>query len=404
MSCAFFSISMTSSRSSLPKKSIIKLDIDDLYKISKQFSPDIYNITKDYATIIVKSKEINYLDDAQIKYSYILQDTRDYLSRYKSLIEDYHTYSSLLTELESFALEDNVSLNIIGQSYEGRNIYALKIGKDTGATKPAFLVTALSHAREWTSLEVAYLFIENIIENMERTDVLNLVETIDFWIIPLINPDGFEYSISTDRFWRKNRSPNADGSYGTDLNRNYSYKWDLNTYTDADSDTYKGSSALSENETKALSDFMAEIDIQASVDIHSYGQYVFYPWAYSDALPQDSKAYINLTDSITENIGYVYDTIYQNIQPSSIYPTTNGQLAGSLIDYAYFTYSVPSITIETRPLAGDLSGFELSISEINDTYNELEFLFYSMANIAKNQNFPDYYDTEESAETSGCGE
>ena len=58
--------------------------------------------------------------------------------------------------------------------------------------------------------------------------ITNIVDTREIYIVFLVNPDGAEYDISGGKyhFWRKNRQP-VPGStaIGTDLNRNYSYKW-----------------------------------------------------------------------------------------------------------------------------------------------------------------------------------
>merc|ERR1712223_1157798 len=49
------------------------------------------------------------------------------------------------------------------------------------------------------------------------------IQAVDWYVAPLLNPDGYEYSHTNDRMWRKNRSPPPSGSscYGVDLNRNW---------------------------------------------------------------------------------------------------------------------------------------------------------------------------------------
>lgn len=51
------------------------------------------------------------------------------------------------------------------------------------------------------------------------TDYLN---SLEFLIIPFVNPDGFVYTWTTDRLWRKNRHlyPGARCT-GVDINRNF---------------------------------------------------------------------------------------------------------------------------------------------------------------------------------------
>uniref|UniRef100_A0A182UC92 Peptidase M14 domain-containing protein n=1 Tax=Anopheles melas TaxID=34690 RepID=A0A182UC92_9DIPT len=71
-------------------------------------------------------------------------------------------------------------------------------------------------------------------------------------VVPITNPDGYEYTRTTDRFWRKNRAPQTVIDFGTDLNRNFDYMWDLllnEEDDDLQSETYRGPNAFSESET-----------------------------------------------------------------------------------------------------------------------------------------------------------
>jgi murein tripeptide amidase MpaA len=55
--------------------------------------------------------------------------------------------------------------------------------------------------------------------------VTQLLGHYEVHIMPMVNPDGYEYSHTTDRMWRKNRNPNGGACVGVDLNRNYDYGW-----------------------------------------------------------------------------------------------------------------------------------------------------------------------------------
>lgn len=109
---------------------------------------------------------------------------------------------------------------------------------------------------------------------------------------PVVNPDGYEYSHTTDRLWRKNRSAGSGflRCAGVDLNRNYGYQFGgTGTSTSRCSEIYRGAGAFSEPETLAHKRFFEQTKEQfkAFLTFHSYGQYILYPWGYNTAVPVD---------------------------------------------------------------------------------------------------------------------
>jgi murein tripeptide amidase MpaA len=109
-------------------------------------------------------------------------------------------------------------------TYEGRIIKGLTISLDGSiGNNPVMLVDGGIHAREWIShMTVAYLIYQLVERSAENLDLL---ENVDWVIIPVVNPDGYVYSFTDDRLWRKNRTPQAGGCIGVDLNRNYDIEW-----------------------------------------------------------------------------------------------------------------------------------------------------------------------------------
>ena len=123
----------------------------------------------------------------------------------------------------------------------------------------------------------------------EDPAIRDLVDRSEIWIVPLVNPDGLEYSINVYRYWRKNRRANADGRFGVDLNRNYGYMWgrdDQGSSASPDSEDYRGVSAFSEPETRAVRDLFLSRNFRAVVSYHSYSQSILYPWGFAD-IPTD---------------------------------------------------------------------------------------------------------------------
>lgn len=125
-------------------------------------------------------------------------------------------------------------------------------------------------------------------ENWEEQP--DYVRKIDWYIIPVQNPDGYEWTHTNDRLWRKNRRRGF--CRGVDLNRNYGYKWGgKGTSNNPCSEIYCGPGPFSEPETKAVRDFLASsaANFKVSLSFHSYGQYILYPWGYEKVVPPDHE-------------------------------------------------------------------------------------------------------------------
>lgn len=112
------------------------------------------------------------------------------------------------------------------------------------------------HAREWISVASVSYIINELVENKDSLD--KELQDTDFYIVPLLNPDGYEYSHESERLWRKNRRRNL-GAFcvGTDLNRNWDYEWGGSGSSKFPcQEIYAGPSPLSEPETKSVANFI----------------------------------------------------------------------------------------------------------------------------------------------------
>jgi len=173
---------------------------------------------------------------------------------------------------------DLIEIIKIGTTFEGRDIVLAKISKnvETADSKPAMLYTGSVHAREWIGHELALKFIDYVAKNQDVDPELekSLTEST-IYMVPCLNPDGYEYSRKHFSFWRKNRRKNHDGTIGVDLNRNFSIGFVKQK--DTSSNVYGGEEPFSEAETRAMKDFVdAHENITIAFDYHSQGN-VFFP-------------------------------------------------------------------------------------------------------------------------------
>lgn len=188
-----------------------------------------------------------------------------------------------------------MSQQVIGTSYEGRNITAIKISDNVGTdeSEPEVLFTHHQHAREHLTVEMALYLLHQFGDNYATDSrIANIVNSREIWIIPDLNPDGGEYDIATGsyRSWRKNRQPNSGSSYvGTDLNRNWAYNWGCcgGSSGSTSSLTYRGSAAESAPEVKVVANFVRSRvvngtqQIKAAIDWHTYSELVLWPFGYT---------------------------------------------------------------------------------------------------------------------------
>lgn len=209
----------------------------------------------------------------------------------------------------------------IGLSRQGRPIQAVRIGREAfpDDSRPRVLFTALHHAREPIGMQVVLEFMRRLVtEYGTDPNLTYLVDRREIWFLPVVNPDGYNLNQTTFfgsgsfGLWRKNARDN-DGSGtitnndGVDLNRNYSYRWG---YDNAGSSPltssleYRGPSAFSEPETKAVRDFCLAHQFVTANNYHTYGELCLYPWGYNGVGAPDSTFFKRMTDEMTRDLSY----------------------------------------------------------------------------------------------------
>jgi len=286
----------------------------------------------------------------------------------------YHTGQEIADEFAAFqaAYPDLARVVQIGTSLENRPIYALKVSEnpDADAGKPAVLFLGCHHAREWISVEVPFLFGKYLLESYTSDPgVRRLVDASEIWIVPLVNPDGHDYSVQVYRYWRKNRRANTDGSYGVDINRNYGYAWgydDVGSSPEPTAEDYRGPSAFSEPETRAIGDLILSRAFAAMISYHSYSQDIMYPWGYAD-LPTAQDAVLDaLARRISGLIETVNGRVYLTGRAGALLYLTNGDT----LDWAYAAIGMPGFTIELPPVDYLGGGFFNGEADIEPIFSE----------------------------------
>jgi hypothetical protein len=253
----------------------------------------------------------------------------------------YRGYAEIVNKLKTLE-DDNPNVakiyDEIGTSYEGRKIIAIKISDNPGDeedTERKVLFIGGHHAREWISVEVPSLLAEYLVDNYsKKQQIRDLVNNNEIWILPLLNPDGYEYSRTDNRLWRKNRRVLPLSPFcGVDLNRNYGFNFSDIEWIDqwGISYNYCGPDVFSEVETQAIKKLIEEHKFKTIISYHSWGQEIIYP-----------------ANSPFKNIATQMEKLIESVNNKN-YNVKQSDENGSLTSWAYYEKGIPSFTIELRP-------------------------------------------------------
>lgn len=194
--------------------------IEEFQILLKSQNFDYKIIIDDLTDVIAKERQTNFLHKITSRLQRSNNNHPDF--------SYYWRHAEVNAYLDSLGKKysDTVQVVSIGKSYENRDMRAIEISRNGRITgnRPIIFVDATIHAREWiapmVALELIYQLVEN---NQEHADIL---DSVDWMIVPMINVDGYEFTHTNLRFWRKTRSQNKDSDCkGTDPNRNFDFKW-----------------------------------------------------------------------------------------------------------------------------------------------------------------------------------
>ncbi len=270
----------------------------------------------------------------------------------------YLTFNEIIKELDTMKYlypQLVPGKNIIGMSVENRPVYSMVFttNPDSIGLKPQVLFTALHHAQEPGSAHQLVYFMHYLLQNYGvKADVTYLINNLDIFFVPCVNPDGFVYNQTQNPngggTWRKNRRHNDLLTYGIDLNRNYGIQWgydNIGSQAISASPYYRGTSAFSEPESSAMRDFINAHSFKIAINWHSFGNLFIYPWNYKNLQTADSATFVKFSEIITSESDYRYGTVAE---------TYGYQSNGDADDWGYGDESsrkkIISITAEIGPM------------------------------------------------------
>jgi carboxypeptidase A2 len=318
--------------------------------------------TKGFPFVITINDLQKSFDDARIENE--METIKWQKSGSKAAPTSYLRHTDQNNWLTSTAAASSIASTFsVGNSYGGRTMLGISINAGRNDL-PGIWIDSNIHAREWISSATTLYIIDQIL-NGASADAVRMRTNYRWYILPNANPDGYEYTWTNDRLWRKTRSPNAGSACtGTDPNRNWDANWGGPGASDAPcSDTYMGATAFSEVENRNVRDFVNSIKhfTNVFVSIHCYSNYWLVPWGGYSYKPADYDELMrvgNLAAAAIQSVNGLRFTV--GTPPDILYVAAGGSFdwakekAG--IAYAY--------SPELRPATAAQGGFDIPASNI----------------------------------------
>lgn len=269
-----------------------------------------------------------------------------------------YTYSMMEADLKRLAAAypERITLDVIGESVEGRKIYTARLGR--GETD--IFIDASIHGNEWLNTSLLMKMLEEYAHHARagipfgEYDVAGLLENVSIWFIPMLNPDGVTLVLEGPgavahaalvkelrqgaghfRDWKSNIR-------GVDLNRQFPTGWRemVNPVRRPGPAYYKGKEPLSEPEARALYDFTLARRPAMVLSYHQQGEVIF--WYYrqkGEQLARDRR----IVQRMARLTGYRWEIYLAN--------------GGKYKDWAVRELGIPALIMETGRSKGDLNAW-----------------------------------------------
>uniref|UniRef100_A0A8C5R1B5 Carboxypeptidase O n=1 Tax=Leptobrachium leishanense TaxID=445787 RepID=A0A8C5R1B5_9ANUR len=272
---------------------------EDLLRCSLDFKILIENV-KDIVGRIKENKNVRHKRSLE-NYNY----------------EQYHPMEEIYSWITQMAdnNKDFITQHSLGETYELRPMQYLKISQPSSQPKKIVWMDCGIHAREWIAPAFCQWFVKEIVQSCQSDPKMKkILSNVDVYVLPVLNIDGYTYTWTHERLWRKSRSKYHNGTcYGVDLNRNFDVNWCVEgSSTNCSSNAFCGDSPASEPETKALVNFVEKwkSDIICYLSIHSYSQLILTAYGYTTELPKNYNETVKVAQMAASELKKIHGTDY----------------------------------------------------------------------------------------------
>ena len=239
------------------------------------------------------------------------------------------TFQQYVTRMQDLAAAhpEIVSVEVIGQSVQGRGLYCMEVSDNPGMDEdePEFKYTANHHGDETTGIEMTMRLAEYLADNYGTDPLItDMVDKMEIWLCPIYNPDGYV-------------AGNRDNAHGQDLNRDFPDR-----FTDPIDDP-----AGREPETQAFMNFGYSHRFVMGANYHGGEQVLNYPW---DAVA--GPPYYAPDDQLFYDFGIGYTSRNPDLWNNPYFENgiTRGwewyMIYGGMQDWAYYYHGEHHVTLE----------------------------------------------------------
>ncbi|XP_039997735.1 carboxypeptidase B2 [Xiphias gladius] len=285
--------------------------------------------------------------------------------------DNYHSLEDIYDWINMTSQENPTMIRaiLIGSSYEKQPLYILKLSVNNRPNKKAIWIDCGIHAREWISPAFCLWFVHYSLSFYKHNqDITNILDNMDVYVLPVMNPDGYQYTWTTNRMWRKNRSVSRSSTcVGVDLNRNFDANWCTEGAShEPCTEIYCGAFPESEPESQAVANFLRshKDTVQLYLSIHSYSQMLLFPYSCTLDEAENHKDLLEMAQEAAQKIRRYYRNNYKyGAGARTIYLAPGGS-----DDWAYNLGIKYSFTFELQDRGN--YGFLLPPSHISKACNE----------------------------------
>jgi hypothetical protein len=281
---------------------------------------DVYAAGPNWVDVVVDSKRLEELRSKgfKVEVQYWTPEERNIALFGPNWNLAFRTYDQMVTEMQQAASDhpNIVILDTLGYSVQGRMILGAKVSDNPSLeeNEPEFRIIGCHHGNEYMSVEMGLNMLQYLTDNYGSIpQVTHLVNDLETWIIPMMNPDG---RTAGTRY-------NANG---VDLNRDYGYMWNSTS-----------PAVFSQPETRAIRLHGLEHNFSISLSYHTTAAYVNYVWNYKDFPVPDSAFIVNISTEYASYSGYTAIEGYEWYQTY-----------GDCNDWSYGSRGDIDATIETE--------------------------------------------------------
>lgn len=333
-----------------PEYQLVRLEFKHRSQLQKWVNSglDVWHVEDQTALVAVSANQLLALESKGLAPQFV---PRPAVASFPAC---YRTYDEMLDLVNVWKSQypDLFHWHDVGDTWEKKqgqadhDLYVARLTSLRGPDdKPKLFIVAEHHARELITPETALYFIDDLLRNYgDDATITWLLDSREIWVMPMANPDGYTKAAQAEN-WRKNTHETdtclrgaPPNSYGVDLNRNYGHEWgnDDGSSNDPCNLTYRGDAPFSEPETRALRDLIQAENFDLLISLHSWGDEVLFPWAYTWRPAPDAERLNALATRMVALNGY-----------TAKQASGTGYLAsGDTADWSYGELGIPSFTFE----------------------------------------------------------